>query len=77
MPDKFPPTFLNMSNIEVYVGSTFTLQLYAEDRNNDSVTFSLLSVLPNSSITRGKKTVDFIGRCINLGLLTKITQSLT
>lgn len=51
----FPP-FLNISYLEVYVGRTFTQQLFAEDRNQDDVTFSLLSVLPNSSLTRGKKT---------------------
>ncbi|XP_033642906.1 uncharacterized protein LOC117302993 isoform X2 [Asterias rubens] len=39
--------------LEVYVGRTFTQQLFAEDRNQDDVTFSLLSVLPNSSLTRG------------------------
>ncbi|XP_071802555.1 mucin-4-like isoform X2 [Asterias amurensis] len=50
--DMFPP-FLNISYLEVYVGRTFTQQLFAEDRNQDDVTFSLLSVLPNSSLTRG------------------------
>ena len=53
--DDFPPyIIMDVAYLEVFVGKTFTLQFFAEDRNDDNVTFSLLSLIPNASITRGE-----------------------